>query len=235
MKKILIVIIFSLFVSANEKTDIDKWLTYYYLQPEPNKFEIVVKELSSIGFLERKKSLAPMGGFFSVIFRGNKNKVDKWIDFLVNLKENERKIFIMALYYSDIKDKYEHIKKLVKTEKEKKLLFGIKKLKFINLIDMDVISAKTLDIHWGAFMASGDERHIYKIIDSLSFGGIKGKKPTNILIIEETAKWSLSSNAKQHKKVLDICKYFIDNPQYTTDDVNQILKNIVKKVEKNHN
>ena len=101
---------------------------------------------------------------------------------------------------------------------------------------MQVMTPRTLDQHWGGFSASGDEKHIYQIIDTLSFSGIKEEeKNTKYKILERAAEWSLLANAYQHKKVLEICYAFINNPKSTTPKVHMILKEIVEKVEKKMN
>lgn len=227
MRNFLIILLFSVFISANDKIDIGKWFTNYYLKPQPDKFEIVINELSEKRLLGRKNSLANLSSFFSVLIENNEGKIDDWVNVLINLEEKERKVFIIALYYSNIKDKYEYIKKLVKTEKEEKLFKNIKALNFMKIKDMNIISAITLDQHWGAFLASGNETHLYKIMSILPWINGKGKK----LIVGNAARWSLKSNAKQHKRVLEVCKFVIDGKQKSTKEVKNILIEIVKELE----
>jgi len=66
-----------------------------------------------------------------------------------------------------------------------------------------------LDYLWVEFMATGDEKPVKKIIDALNLPYNKNKKnPTDRdlddAITKYSAKWSLRSNAEQHKKVLEI-------------------------------
>jgi hypothetical protein len=61
-----------------------------------------------------------------------------------------------------------------------------------------------LDALWGKFMATGERAPVERIITTLPWLDIKGD--INRLLVGGSARWSLASNAIQHKRVLKICE-----------------------------
>lgn len=55
------------------------------------------------------------------------------------------------------------------------------------------------DIFWGAFFASGEVSYLNKIIDQLKY--LDERKDISLYLTAATAKWSLSSNLRNHPKV----------------------------------
>lgn len=53
-------------------------------------------------------------------------------------------------------------------------------------------------------MATGDREPVVRIIQALPWLDVKGD--TNRLLVAGAAKWSLTSNAVQHEKVMNICE-----------------------------
>ncbi len=226
-----IVLLFT-FVNAETKElsekNINNWFTYYYLNPKPELTMDVIKIFSKQGVLTRKNSLATFSSFLSTVFEKNPKLVYSNIDTLEKYSEPERKVFILAIYYSDIDNKFKFIKKLSKTEKEKSMLKRMRTIKFIKTINMDVISPITLDRHWAGFMASGNEVHIFRIIQALEYTNSKiGKE----IMTGNAAKWSLISNATQHKKVLEICKNTLEEvPEYLKTILREVILSAEKKL-----
>jgi hypothetical protein len=66
------------------------------------------------------------------------------------------------------------------------------------------LSVAALDDYWAAFVATGDKVHVEKVISALPLVEVRGD--VDRLMIGGAAKWSLSSNAYQHSRVLEICK-----------------------------
>ncbi len=241
MFKILISILL-LFTFANSmainltEKNINSWFMNYYSNPEPDLIMYAINIFHKNGNLARENALAPIGSFLSVIFEDNPEKVTNWVNKLAKeenvFSESERKIFIFALYYSNVKNKYSLINKFVQTENEKKFVNNIKQLPFMKIVDMRVISPITLDEHWGAFAASGNEKHIEKIIMALSLLDSSNKKD---IITGKAATWSLTSNAYHHKKVLDICRHSLKTvPKTVRERLRKIIDNVENEINKNN-
>lgn len=228
-----IILVISLVVSfANcevknfSQKEVAEWLTYYYVNPQPELTLDMIKSMSKQGILSRKKSLPVLSSFFSEIFKSNLEKVEDWIMRLSHYNGQERKVFMIALYYSDIDDKYKFINKLVKTENGKRLLKKMKSLKFVRIVDMKGVSPAILDQHWAAFFASGDERHIEKVLEVLPYSKPKNK---SINLTGMSAKWSLTSNAVNHPRVLKFCRKKLKMVQ---GDIKEILNEVILAAEK---
>jgi hypothetical protein len=98
-------------------------------------------------------------------------------------------------------------------------------------MDIQIARPTQLDIFWGAFFSSGDERYVRRIIDFLAqtanrsepiaidiartavamsggpkevYGQLKGKYDQRLameIIFAATAGWALGANARRHEKV----------------------------------
>ncbi len=215
-------------VNKLSKKNINNWLTYYYLDPQPELTMDAIKTFSNQKVLSRKNSLAPLSSFLSSIFEQNPDLVKTNIDELIKYSEAERKVFILAIYYSDMNNKFKFIEKLSQTEKEKLMLERMNTAKFIKIIDMDAISPTILDQHWAGFMASGNKVHIFRIIQALEF--IDSKNGSHV-ITGNAARWSLISNSVQHKKVLEICKSTLKEvPKYIKKHLEEIISSVELKL-----
>ena len=69
----------------------------------------------------------------------------------------------------------------------------------------DTISSPSfLDALWGSFFATGDDRYVQRLISALPMLDTKGDVAR--MLIGGAAQWSLTSNAVQHPKVMEICE-----------------------------
>jgi hypothetical protein len=68
---------------------------------------------------------------------------------------------------------------------------------------VDPTSPYALDYAWGVFFATGDARAVLPIVAALATPP-QSDDPRPKLVA--AAEWSLGSNARQHKKILDLCK-----------------------------
>ena len=63
--------------------------------------------------------------------------------------------------------------------------------------DTPVLSPSSMNLQWGAFLASGDEQPIVAILD-----GIGSDRPA----LSSAARYALAQNAAAHPRVLEICR-----------------------------
>jgi hypothetical protein len=69
---------------------------------------------------------------------------------------------------------------------------------------MTIDSPASLDYLWGCFMASGTETPVLRVIDQIKLINVKGDVAA--MMIGGAAQWSISANARQHEKVLEIVR-----------------------------
>ena len=83
-----------------------------------------------------------------------------------------------------------------------------------------------LDGLWGYFMATGDEAPVIRVIETLKWASIRGD--IRKLAVGGAARWSLTSNAVQHSRVLEICKAQVP---LQPPAVASVLREVIAKAE----
>ncbi len=161
------------------------------------------------GLLDDVKSRAFNVAFLSQIFAQNPTKLEGWLQDFKPLKEAHKGIIWTALW-------------LANTEASKKQAVLYKKqlsyldqslieqmpLKLSAIDSMEINSANVLEMLWGSFMITGEEGYVIRIISALPISNPTPNDVRNDLqkvAVSQTAKWTLVSNAMQHKRVLAIC------------------------------
>ncbi len=94
----------------------------------------------------------------------------------------------------------------------------------------EISSPAILDMLWANFMATGDERYVKRIITAspwLDSPGVSTEKK----IISGAARWSLTANARQHKRVLQICMRERDNQPALKQVLTEIIDRATKPPE----
>lgn len=144
----------------------------YYLDPRPEYVELAIRELAAIDqFLENQDTWPPMVGFLAEIFAAEPDRVPAWSALIEGLDEPARVIFRKAL------------------ERSK----GPRH-------DQDAEPSPSLnDIWWGSFFASGNTAFLDRLVDQLAL--VDGRPDLASFMVGSSAKWSLASNARQHRAV----------------------------------
>ena len=83
-----------------------------------------------------------------------------------------------------------------------------------------------LDALWGYFMATGDDAPVVRIMAALPWMEVRGDIPR--LSVGGAAKWSLTSNAAQHERVLRICRAQLSRQP---KDVATVLRQVIQEAE----
>lgn len=84
-----------------------------------------------------------------------------------------------------------------------------------------------LDALWGNFMATGDDAPVARIISALPWINVRGDIAR--LSVGGAARWSLISNAIQHRRVLAVCrKELASQPKEVAD----VLREVIGEAEK---
>ncbi|MGB9382888.1 hypothetical protein [Candidatus Binatus sp.] len=114
-------------------------------------------------------------------------------------------------------------------QKERDLALQIRKQKPIDLAKDQIDSPAFLDMLWATFSASGKAWPVERIIGVASWDVPAEGTPnrTGVLLIIGAARWSLSSNAFQHRRVYEICQNTLPklNPQ-GRKELNEILQKV---------
>lgn len=169
------------------------------LTPE-NKYIAHIDLISSNAVIQNNQKEILLNGIYDLTFENGDAIGTYWIE--VTIKDNISKKSI--------------------TKKISVLLFDNKKSK--EIIMKSVQSAKHLDELWKEYFRSKNLWAVKRIISALKYVNGKG----NAVIVGNAAKWSLISNASQHKEVLKICKNSLNA---VSPNMKKILEEIIFEAE----
>ncbi len=197
------------FASTDE---LQRWLTYYYLKPQP---ELTVRSLPVLDAAMRegkKRSLADeasRGGlrtFYAKVLEANDPVVRELETSVQSLSEEVSAFAREALRRCGSAECARVVGEFEPEDGEAEP------------------SASTLDDSWAAFMATGETRYVDEVISALPLVEVRGDPDR--LIIGGAARWSLASNAYQHEKVLAACEAALENVDASTK---RLLEEIISE------
>lgn len=186
--------------------DLGRWMTYYYLHPQPDLL------VPAVLYADRNNLLAgdyvaPFQAFLSRVFAQNPDKIGGWFNALAPMKENNRTLLLTSIWWSNTAQGKQILQQLCKSLPEKPQAEFKKQIDsdppLINEMPMD--NTALLDMLWAAYCASGDEKYVKRLLTSLPWAD-GDQKNLNKLMLASAAKWSLTSNCEQHPKVMEICE-----------------------------
>ncbi|MDT3778607.1 hypothetical protein PJI16_13655 [Nitrospira sp. MA-1] len=238
--RITILVLFSVFfffsygpaeAEWQTKEEFTKWMTYYYLNPEPEKISSAIQYLSDQNILDDTKAFPPTFGFLSGIFNANENQVTQWMETFKTLPDSKYRVMVLSLWYANFTNSKTRVHGIL--QKRQTLTDDLNILFENNPMSVTEIplekGAWVLDSLWGNFMATGNKEPVARIIEALPWFDVKGD--WNRLMIGRAAAWSLTSNAIQHKKVIDICELErINQTQDIADKLDIIVTTARKKL-----
>jgi hypothetical protein len=198
------------------------WMTFYYKNPTPEKFVESVRELAKDGSLSNDDAQPPIVAFLSQVMASNPKKIPGWLKQLSDLDRKQTSVILAAAWYSDTEEALAYF--------ESQKLEAYLKQKGPKILEME-LDPTILDMLWGHFMATGDEKPIRRIVSAFSLSKYAGaaerfktsekteqdKKEAFLDATFQAAKWSLESNCRQHPKVLQHCEAMLVDRQLSDD------------------
>lgn len=177
----------------------EAWLQHYYEKPAPAQFAASISELSRSGYFEQPGHVSLAIGFISAVFRENPKRVDEWMALNRDLPVSHQRLLIAALWYSGLPQGRDSLRNSARyCEPEIRQEIGGLLATRPSLNDAPVISASSLNLQWGVFLATGDSKPVRQILAAL---GTDGNSQ-----LSQDVRWSLAQNAAQHDRVLAICR-----------------------------
>jgi hypothetical protein len=188
----------------NSVDQLGQWITFYYQHPEPEKVPAALCFYMDTLYQSKPVTRAPMIGFFSTIFKNDPAIMKKAFDDLATSGSLNARIFMInAANFTNTDEGRGLVKRAGKEWKEPKIQWVIGQLKPPpDLLTLPLTKKTYLDMLWAMFFATGDPAYVKKVISGLALLDGTGDE----IAIGGAARWSLTSNALQHKKVHDICK-----------------------------
>jgi hypothetical protein len=209
---------------AMSENELNDFMVYYYLHPTPEKISQAVKAMHKMGYLQKESACAPITSFLSLIFRLNPSAIETTLADFSSYSPTEQQLFLRALWLADTAQTKMALQKLVVGNENAELLKSVPP----KIEQIPVESPDVLDMLWGAFMATGDEKYVLPVISVLPYSTIKGNIPR--LLVGGSARWSLTSNAIQHKRVFDICNSQLEKqPKEVKEILSEVISEATKK------
>jgi hypothetical protein len=209
--------------AINSSKDLWQWMTYYYLFPAPELTTTAINMLEKDGAFDKESALAPASSFLSRIFAAHPDKAHKWASEVSLTDEHKKALLPISLRLARTPEAISEAEEIEKTIPEKDRVVTHIDLSPDKLDTFYISSPSDLDRLWGCFLATGDKRYIHKIISTIPWS----KKMTgslNKISIGAAAVWSLTSNAQQHKRVLQILKEESESQPELKDDLVKIIE-----------
>ena len=194
--------------------DFGKWMTYYYVEPEPQKISSAIKFYSDSSLYDKENTRLSTAAFFAALFKKDNELMKRSFDDIsATGSENAKLVLLNALCLVNNEGSRALIKKAVSSPAP-------------DIFTEPVRDAEHLDMLWTTFLATGDKEPVQKIVSALHL--LEDGHGMEIAV-GGAARWSLISNALQHKIVYQVCKEELARSEGKTK---KILEELISEVDK---
>jgi len=215
MKQIIFTLILlftsNISLAQRELSPSDKWMFFYYKNPQPDKLIENVRTMSKRGQLADLQTAGVIPTFLSQVFAQNPASINQWMTSLKDLPQNDLYTLYNALWLSNTKEG-----RAVLTKAGLEMPGGA----VPDLLTLEVNEPMLIDALWGYFMATGDTRVVRRVISGFNYSKYQGaderyksskqteqdKQEAYKAVIFEAAKASLIDNCLMHTVVLTSCE-----------------------------
>ena len=203
----------------------DDWVPSYYRRPSPDRFVEEVRGLAEAGVFDKENARPPMIGFFSQVMTQNPTHIEAWITDLQDLNEAGRNVLLESAWRSNTESAREYFRAAGLDEYLRR--------RAPDLLSVEVTDPSTLDMLWGHFYATGDEKSVRRIVSAFALSKHSGaierfkqssektddeKREAYLEVVFKAARWSLESNCRQHPLVLEHCEKIYNDSEITKDE-----------------
>lgn len=184
-------------LAARAEISAQAWLETYYLNPQPAELGRAVRALSREGYFEKPGHIAVGIGFLSTVFAQNPERVDGWLLEFNGLPLAHQRLIASALWQAGHPLGAQMLRMLGQDSEIKADIQRLAERQSVSVADTPVISPSSMNLQWGAFLASGNDRYVVNILD-----GIGNDHPE----LSSAARYALAQNAAAHPRVMEICR-----------------------------
>lgn len=208
-------------LASSPSSPAEQWLNNYYQHPAPERFTSAMLELSKNGYFEEAGHVPLAIGFVATVFAQNPDKVQSWLGVGRVLPVAHQRILISALWYSGNPKGADYLR-VYSRDCEPDLRASIDELlnSAPSISNAAVQSVASMNLQWGAFLATGDTAPVRSILAALGSSNL-----------DQDVKWSLAQNAAQHERVLAICR---DELSRQPNAVQATLRAVINDAEMKH-
>jgi hypothetical protein len=194
-----------------------QWMEDYYQHPAPDALVQAVCSLNYDGYFADPAQEDAAIGFFSTVFQQNPKHVGSWLRSSRFLALPTRRTLAIAAWVAgdpagarQVRGLFGTLKYPVRIEVDRLLAAGPG-----SVFGTPVVSEASMNLRWGAFLASGDERHIVSVLEALG---------SNEPGLATSARFELAQDAASHPRVLEICREQLDRqPQAIRTELRAVV------------
>ena len=203
----------------------EAWLAHYYQQPAPDRVAPAIFELSRSGYFEQPGHVSLAIGFLASIFAQHPERVNEWMSVSRVLPVAHQRLLASALWYSGHPRGATELRALARSAapEVRRELDAMLRSAAPSLAQADVRSEQSLNLQWGAFLATGEQAPVRHILAALG--------STDNSQLSQNVRWSLAQNAAQHERVLAICR---DELARQPNAVRETLRAVINETEARH-
>lgn len=185
---------------------IEQWMNHYYERPSPERIRDALDSLRQGGLLAETSSAFHLVVFFGLVLHKHPGQIGALItDWLPVLSQGETRTLITIVWMSDTSAARDCLAGLAATRPDLRDFISEMVAASPPIIEkMPIDDPSVLDALWAAFMATGHQRYVVRIISALD-ACTENSDDVDRLICE-AAKWSLGDNMARHTRVATICK-----------------------------
>jgi hypothetical protein len=187
--------------ASRADTSAQSWLESYYLNPRPAELTRSVRELSRSGWLDQSGHTPLAIGFLSSVFAQNAQRVDGWVKDLADLPRAHRSLVASAVWQSGHPSGAALLRELSANSPMRGEIEKLVAQPATAVLNTPVLSPSSMNLQWGAFLASGNDRNVVAILAAMG-----ADRPGLDLV----ARQSLAANAVAHPRVMEICRVQLD-------------------------
>lgn len=184
-------------IAARAEVSAQAWLESYYLNPQPEQLGQAVQSLSRQGYFEKPGHTAIAIGFLSTVFAQNPQRVEGWLSEFNGLPLHHHRLIASALWQAGHPMGAPLLRRLAERSAVAGQVHQLAAKPSVPVADTPVLSPSSMNLQWGAFLATGNERHVVAILD-----GIGADRPA----LSTAARYALAQNAVAHARVMEICQ-----------------------------
>jgi hypothetical protein len=215
---------------------VNDWMTYYYINPRPKLTVEMIKYMSEEDWFDDINTHVLWMAFFGEIFKQNENKIEEWYSELDKLPHSHKVLILESIWLSNTLEGNKLLEKMegTATSKEKKDFYDeYMDIEPRDVLKVEIDSGTVLDMNWVSFFATGDERYVLRVMSVLPWVNERAEDWGPVEnAIGKAAKWSLTSNAVQHKKVLEICQRELpQQPKRIRDVLQEVVDDALKELD----
>ena len=183
--------------AASAKSAAQDWLEHYYQNPQPDRLGASVQALSREGYFEKPGHIALSIGFLSTVFAQNPEKIDQWLLEFNGLPLAHHRLIAVALWQAGHPIGAELLKTLGDYSPVREAIQSLANMPSGTVADTDVLTPASMNLQWGAFLATGEDCYVTNILAAIGQGNET---------LDQTARSSLTKNATAHPRLIAICQ-----------------------------